>query len=334
MALPKLFDPTRPGPGISKNGPQKKRFFLFWELYFRKFFKLIGANVLYVLFSLPVVTVGLAEVGLTYVTRNFAREKHAFIWADFIATIKKNWKQALPIGFINFLFEFFLIYDIYYYSHLKVESSFSRILVTAIAMLLFVVFTFMRYYIPLMIITFKLTVKQLYKNALIFAFAAVGQNLLISLGIGVYYFFVGVNVLGCYYAEQQQPVDEQMVAGYYSVFFILFVIYLLFFPAFRSFLIQFTVFPKVQKYMIDPYYKEHPGADKEQKRALNIRDEETKKEEEAEAVFEDRGRTADYLPETKKQDLPPIPKQYSEREMRRFNEKRRKQQQGDEDGTI
>ena len=334
MALPKLFDPTRPGPGVSKNGPPKKRFFLFWELYFRKFFKLIGANVVFVLFSLPIVTVGLAEVGLTYITRNFAREKHAFIWGDFIATIKKNWKQALPIGFINFLFELFLIYDIYYYSHLQVESSLSRILVTAIAMLLFVVFTFMRYYIPLMLITFKLTVKQLYKNALIFAFVAVWQNLLISVGIGIYYFFVGSNLLGFLNALQQKPVDEQVMAAYFSIFLFLFIIYLLFFPAFRSFLIQFTIFPKVKKYMIDPYYKEHPGADKEQKRALNIRDEETKKEEEAEAVFEDRGRTADYSPKTKKQDLPPIPKQYSEREMRRFNAKRRKGQDGDDDGTI
>ena len=86
--------------------------------------------------------------------------------------------------------------------------------------------------------------------------------------------------------------------------------------------------------MIDPYYKEHPGADKEQKRALNIRDEETVQQDAAEAVFEDRGRTADYAPETKKQDLPPIPKQYSEREMRRFNEKRRRQQDEDDDGTI
>ena len=32
------------GPGVSKDAPEKKRFFLFFELYFRKFWKMIELN--------------------------------------------------------------------------------------------------------------------------------------------------------------------------------------------------------------------------------------------------------------------------------------------------
>ena len=38
-----LFTPnyTKEGPGVEKNAPQKKRFFVFFEIYFRKFWKML-----------------------------------------------------------------------------------------------------------------------------------------------------------------------------------------------------------------------------------------------------------------------------------------------------
>ena len=313
MAFPKFFNPTKEGPGVSKNAPQKKRFFLFWELYFRKFFKLIQANFLFLLFSLPVVTVGLAEVGLTYITRNYAREKHAFVWGDFVDTIKKNWKQALPIGLINLIGLGVLAFNIDFYR--------SHAIMCAVAMLMFLVFTFMRYYIPLMIITFKLSWKQLYKNALIFAFVAIFRNLLITAVLAIFYLLAAASVLSLL----QGAIIPLIVMG---------TVYLLFFPAFRAFLIQFVIFPKVQELMIDPYYRDHPNEDRAQKQALNIPDAETERLAEEEAVFVDRGRTDSYLNNEKKQDLPPMPKQYSEREMRRWGDSLLRARGEDDDDTI
>lgn len=321
MAFPKFFNPSKPGPGVSKNAPKKKRFFLFWELYFRKFFKLIEANVLFLLFSLPIVTVGLAEVGLTYITRNYVREKHAFVWGDFVDTIKKNWKQALPIGLINLLALGILGFDVYFYTNLQSESTVTQVMMCAFAMLLFLVCAFMRYYIPLMIITFKLSWKQLYKNALIFSFVAIFRNLLITAVLAIFYVLAFASVLS-------------MAQGAYIPIVIMGTVYLLFFPAFRSFLIQFVIFPKVQELMIDPYYRDHPNADRAQKQALGIPDEENERLAEEAAVFQDRGRTDSYLNEDKKEALPPMPKQYSEREMRRFNESLRRARNEDDDDTI
>ena len=110
-----LFDYSKPGPGVKKNGPKKKGFVVFFEIYFRKFWKLILANLLFVLVSLPLVTVGLGNAGLTYITRNFAREKHAFIAGDFFDTIKKNWKQALPVGIINLILTAVVVFDVLFF---------------------------------------------------------------------------------------------------------------------------------------------------------------------------------------------------------------------------
>ena len=63
MAFFGLFDYSKPGPGISKDAPKKRGFIEFWEIFFRKFWKLCTANLLYVLVNLPVVTGGLGDAG-------------------------------------------------------------------------------------------------------------------------------------------------------------------------------------------------------------------------------------------------------------------------------
>ena len=72
------------------------------------------------------------------------------------------------------------------------------------------------------------------------------------------------------------------------------LLYLLIFPSFKFLLVQFCVFPSIKKYIIDPYYLEHPEDDIEKRRDLGIEvEEEPKKiinedgEEESENVFDD-----------------------------------------------
>ena len=166
-----LFDYSKPGPGVSKIAPKKKPFIVFFEILGRKFWKLIIANFLFVLFALPVVTIGLAFSGLSYITRNFAREKHAFIASDFVDTVKKNWKQGLVVGIINLLVQAILLSDIYFfYSSTGTFATISLALILAV----WLIFSFMKYYIYFQLITFKLNIKQIYKNSLIFAFAGLG----------------------------------------------------------------------------------------------------------------------------------------------------------------
>ena len=70
------------------------------------------------------------------------------------------------------------------------------------------------------------------------------------------------------------------------------LIYILFFPSFRYLLIQYCTFPSIKKYIIDPYYAEHPDDDIEKRHNLGIEVEKKTVsnpdgEEEPENVFED-----------------------------------------------
>lgn len=50
-------DFTKEGKGVDKDAPQKRSFFLFWELFFRKFSRLISLNLLYLVSVIPTVIV-------------------------------------------------------------------------------------------------------------------------------------------------------------------------------------------------------------------------------------------------------------------------------------
>lgn len=315
-----MFNSTKPGPGVSKNEPQKKRLFLFWELFFRKFFKLVVVNLLYVLVSLPVVTQGLAQAGLTYVTRNYVREKHVFLPSDFFDTIKKNWKQALANGIIELVVGACLAFDVVFaWGWFSAEESTGILpfLFFMLTMLIVVLFCFARFYVYMQMITFKMSLKQLWKNSLLFAIIGLKENGIIALTLVLFYGLAGV-LLNYFF--------------WYSMPLIL-LFFLLIFPAFRAFLIQFVIFPLIKRTIIDPYYAQHPDEDLDKRQGLNLEVEHTSHEETDESadssdvIFKDNGR--------EERQADPIPKQYSQDELRKGKRMQRESRRDmDDDGTI
>lgn len=251
MGLFNFINYNKEGPGVKKNEPKKKAFIRFFEIYFRNFWKLCTMNLFYVLFSIPVVTYGLGEVGLANVTRNIAREKHSFGSQDFFDTIKKNWKQGLGVGIINLIVTALLIFDIWYFFSSK--GTMATIFV-GIAFFLLFCFTVMKYYIPFLTITFSLKLKQIYKNSFRFVFLNLPRNLII---------FFSLLALGAI------MVVAVLYGGHLGV--ALTTMLLIFvYPSFRAFLIQFTIFDCIRKFMIDPYYEEHPEADIQKRLDLGL----------------------------------------------------------------
>lgn len=273
-----LFNYEKEGPGISKDAPKKKTFIIFFETFFRNFWKFIVVNFVYCLFSLPVLTNGLASAGITNVTRNIARDKHSFGTSDFLETVKKNWKQALPAGIINVLIYLFLFFDIYYF--FNADKGALSIIGFGISVCMLFIFTVMKYYMWTLLITFKFKLKQIYKNSFKFVFANLKMNLVC--------FFSILLVSAVYIAL---PLLLQ------KYFFVIvpfeLVIYILTFPCFRYLLVQYCTFPAIKKYIIDPYYAEHPGEDIEKRKNLGLEIEEAVNtnqdggEEDSDNIFED-----------------------------------------------
>lgn len=198
----------KPGPGVDKDQQDKKSFFLFFEIYFRKFWKLAQANILFFitcipffipfiltgLFSknyilmnislIPILGISVLIPGLTYILRNFSREEHAFPMADYFDTIKKNWRQSLAVGIIDFVIYYLMVNACRFYLS-QSHNNLLIIIPLALCFLFTILFTFMQYYIWIQIITFDLKIKQIFKNSLIFAFAGLGRNIIITFFLGL-----------------------------------------------------------------------------------------------------------------------------------------------------
>ena len=319
-----LFNYAKEGPGVAKNGPQKRAFVVFWEIFTRKAWKLALAGLMWAVVNLPLFTRGLADAGLTFISRNFSREKHAFLKEDFFESIKKNWRIALPIGIINTVITGVLFYNLFYYAvgllPARVGSTAAPItlglwdyIILGVTIMVYVTFTWMKYYIPFLMITFKLNMKQIYKNAFLFASANMPMNVLISVILIAVYGVLGGAVLLTLGTEM----------NYFALTIVL-VLGVSLIPGFRSLLIQFCIFPSIKKLIIDPYYAANPGADKKARRELNLEVEEdiptADDLPEEEPLFVDTLPQPEEKPEPKA-DAPArvLPRQYNEKEMRRFN---------------
>lgn len=252
------------GKGVSKNEPEKKSFFRFFELYGRSFWKLINANLLYLLISVPILTGGIANVGLTYVCRTMTRDKPVFLASDFFGAIKRNWKRATAIGLINLLVTLVFAFNITTIIY-SMEGTWRMVMLVTNAVL-FMMYRFATFYMYLITITFDFSVAKTIKNSLMLATIGLKNNVIVLLveALITFVFYI-------------------LLKNFFAFGFALLTFFILFiFPAFRCFLIQFNAFSVVKKFMIDPYYEAHPDADIEKRRELGILEEEND-----ENVFED-----------------------------------------------
>lgn len=277
MALFGFFNYNKEGPGISKNAPQKRTFIVFFETFFRNFWKFIPISLVYSAISLPLLTSGLASAGMTNVARNTARGKHSFGLSDFFETVKKNWKQALPAGIINTLIYAVLLFDAWFFYN--GEGMIAQIGLGITFAMLFI-FTVMNFFIWTLIITFNFTLKQVYKNSFKFAFINFKGNLIC--------FFSQVLVLAIYVG-----LLFLLSNWFLLVLAVEIMIFAITFPSFKYLLVQYCVFPSIKKYIIDPYYEAHPDEDLDKRRDLGVYTpektviENEDGEEESENVFND-----------------------------------------------
>ncbi len=247
-----LFNYDKEGPGVEKNAPEKIGLIRFFELFFKNFWKLAINSIWYWLLTILVIPSGLAAAGMTNITRNMAVDTHSFGTSDFFDTIKKNWKQALLAGLINLLVIGFLVFDIYFF-WVYFQNELRTIgLVVCISILL--IFIIMQYYLWVILVTFKLSLKEIYSNSFKLSILGLKNNIIILLGLAlIYAFCYGLGIVG---------------VGLTQFLFFLIVIFVL--PSYRFLLIQFNVFPVIKKYMIEPYYENHPDEDIELRRRLGV----------------------------------------------------------------
>lgn len=200
---------SKPGPGIEKGAPEKNRFFLFFELFFSKITNLITINFVYALTMIPLIlgivlsvnfsdfpftftgdVIGLiclvvslfisfpATAGFTFVLRNMQRREHAWLIRDMFKHAKLNYKKSVIHGAVQIIV-YFLLYTAFV-TYLYSFKSQAGTLLSVVIMVIAFIFIWMQFYINTMIVTFDLTLRQIYKNALLFAIAKLPMNIFIT----------------------------------------------------------------------------------------------------------------------------------------------------------
>ena len=249
-----LFDFTKEGPGVSKDAPKKKRFFQFFDLYFRKLSKLVSVNLLFLLFCLPAIflaifflpsgslllfltlplcLVGPPMAGLTYVVRNMTQERPIFLFSDFWDSFKSNFKQSFVYGIIfSVIFTLLIFAVISYIGMLSHGLMYYALL--GLSIMASLLFAFMNCYVYLQIVTVNLSLRGILENSFRLAVLGIKSNLLTILFCGVLVF----------------------VLLWFFPYTMLFIIPLGFSTI--SMITCFNSLQYIEKYITDPYYAAHP----------------------------------------------------------------------------
>lgn len=194
-----------------------------------------ASYVLFALTLLVVFTFGLVTVGTTYILRNLLRGEPVFIMSDFWYAIKKNWKQGLVYGIIDLALIAILAYDILYYrTNIGVSGLFMTMYVIGYGMA--IIYSFVRMYAYLMIVTFDMKLWKILKNSLYFSVLGIKRNIMALLGT-VIVVFINYFLLRVF-----------LPIGIVLPFIIVFGL--------CQYMSVYAAFPKIKQIMIDPYYKE------------------------------------------------------------------------------
>lgn len=198
-----------------------------------------GSIIMFALSLLAIFTFGPVNAGCAHLLRDIVSGEPVFVMEDFISTVKKNIRQALPFGIIDLAIWAILIFDLRYFS--RVLGTIAMNMMFYATLLCAILYFMMRYYIYMIMVTFDLTLFKIFKNSLIFSILALGRNLLALLGIAVIGF---INVMLAFY-----------IPGLGIALPFLITIALMCYTA------SFPAYYKIKNVMIDPYYEKKKTAE-------------------------------------------------------------------------
>ncbi len=222
--------------GISKEVSDKTGIALFFEIFFRRLGKLFEINFLYVLFCVPIITIGPATAGMVKVVKSFSIQHHAYVWTDFFDSFKQNFKKTFLLGIVDIIAIAGMTIGCKIYPEYA-EQTGQNIwyILFGVTLTAAAVFLSMNFYMYLMIVSTDLKMKEIIKNSVFLTFIALKKNIVTVI------IFLAITVVAI------------VLAIYYQIFLML----MAFAPAsILCFIVCFNCYPIVQKYVINPYYEQ------------------------------------------------------------------------------
>ena len=129
-----------------------------------------------VLFMIPCILItGPVEAGLAYVTRNWARDEHAFVWSDFKDAVKANWKQSLVISAITSVLPF-IVYICWTFYGQQSQNNMIFIVPQMLVLVLGIIWMLSLVYAYFLLVTYKASMLDIIRNALLLGVGRLPQS--------------------------------------------------------------------------------------------------------------------------------------------------------------
>ncbi len=170
-------------------------------------------SVLYrtLLLLIPCIAItGPCTAGITYVTRNWARDEHAFIWTDFKDAIKENWKQSLVISVLTSLLPIVIYIGWRFYGQLSATQTFMFI-PQVLVLMIGIIWAFCITYTYPLIVSYELKIKGVFRNSLLLGVAR------LPMSVGIRLLHCVPTLLALVLAYFWQPVYAAMILFAYYV---------------------------------------------------------------------------------------------------------------------
>lgn len=125
------------------------------------YFSCIGAVLLVTFFG-----GGVFAAGYNYVLRNYVRQENAYVFSDFMSHTKKNFVQAFAVSVIDTIIVSVGLFSIsYYFGLMRNGGGALYIFAFAFLVFAFLLYVAMHTYLWTIMITFSVSMKQLFKNS-------------------------------------------------------------------------------------------------------------------------------------------------------------------------
>lgn len=200
---------SKPGKGVKKDEQEKKRIFQFFELFGRKFSRVVQLSLLFSLLAAPGVVLALALMwaganiltsdlqfqivsvfamliagalagpamaGTMKIARCFSEEKPVFLLSDFWDAYKENFKQSLIIGFLNSIIVWIIVQALYFYLPMAYASSAVYWVLIGLVLMVSIILICANFYVYLLIVSVNLNLFGIIKNSIFLAFLGLKSN--------------------------------------------------------------------------------------------------------------------------------------------------------------
>lgn len=181
-------DFLRAGPGIEKDVPPKTGLPLLFETVRREWWSLVKLNLLFLLFCIPIITIGPAMAAMTKVTLVMIQDRPIDLWYDFWKAFRENFRQGLAAGLILAVIASVLILTTYF-DLLNLARNGWMLVLLAFNLTCLVLFLLASLYVYPQVVMVSLPIGSILKNAWLLGISCLKHALPALLAI------VGLNIL-------------------------------------------------------------------------------------------------------------------------------------------